>query len=460
VKIAPVNSIAVASAKAMMSRDPRLKMASMPPENIGPTNSEDFSKQQHLMQHFKLHIQSKLNNEQSSLLNDTTKGTSESEGASVNNKNFDNKRTKESIQKKEPIVITNTITTTTTTNTTTTNTIVSQRNSSNNLKDQFKSSSSKGSTTRSSSSASKTSSSSSSTISRKTSSKSRTKQSFSSSSNSSSPNKILKLEDNLSLSVDKRLLKRPKSRKIHSSSPVPVTAVSNGNGNNSSYRIPRRTVVQESLVATATSSSIIGKSAFLQSELDEEEQSGSLIISPPHHSTTGFKEMRLNARMRNYVRRNKEGSRSPEIIEDLKEIAIPDASKDEDLRAPIVNVNVAAAGAALDTSEFVVQRVRGRRVYILFREDMSDFFFFAGTTMLKDCCYIFCQKTALGIFEERFALFRNDCLLSLLNVLCIQCIWQKHLKNSYMKYVLLKNINSLKVYLICFKLNKLLLYLF
>lgn len=99
------------------------------------------------------------------------------------------------------------------------------------------------------------------------------------------------------------------------------------------------------------------------------------------------------------MRRNKEGSRSPEITDEAKkDVAMPDASKDEDLRAPIVSVNVAAAGpaAALDTSEFVVQRKERMENYTFFGKTQVVFFhcISGGTTLSTDralcswCCLI------------------------------------------------------------------------
>lgn len=94
------------------------------------------------------------------------------------------------------------------------------------------------------------------------------------------------------------------------------------------YRIPRRN--------DAKSSSSLNSSGGVT----EEEQSGSLIVSPPHPPT--FKEIRPNARQRNYVRRNKDGSLSPEHspasagnAQTATEPTLELSSKDEDLRAPL-----------------------------------------------------------------------------------------------------------------------------
>lgn len=94
------------------------------------------------------------------------------------------------------------------------------------------------------------------------------------------------------------------------------------------YRIPRRN--------DAKSSSSLNNSGGVT----EEEQSGSLIVSPPHPPT--FKEIRPNARQRNYVRRNKDDSLSPERspanagnTQIAAEPTLESSSKDEDLRAPL-----------------------------------------------------------------------------------------------------------------------------
>ncbi|XP_033212729.1 uncharacterized protein LOC117170223 isoform X2 [Belonocnema kinseyi] len=96
----------------------------------------------------------------------------------------------------------------------------------------------------------------------------------------------------------------------------------------SPYRIPRRNELKSN-----TSSSSSGG-------LTEEEQSGSLIVSPPHPPT--FKEIRPAARQRNYVRRNREGSPSPEPTaspapshQALSVTLLASSSKDEDLRASL-----------------------------------------------------------------------------------------------------------------------------
>ncbi|KAF7987800.1 hypothetical protein HCN44_003663 [Aphidius gifuensis] len=96
------------------------------------------------------------------------------------------------------------------------------------------------------------------------------------------------------------------------------------------YRIPRRT-------------SDHNKSSTLNinntGDLMEEEQSGSLIVSPPHPPT--FKAAGQNAKSRNYMRRNKDDNCSSDNMgnmgldgddDNLAEVA----SKDEDLRATLI----------------------------------------------------------------------------------------------------------------------------
>lgn len=117
--------------------------------------------------------------------------------------------------------------------------------------------------------------------------------------------------------------KKIKSRKRSPSSP---------------YRIPRRN-------DTKSNSSLSSSGG-----VTEEEQSGSLIVSPPHPPT--FKEIRPNARQRNYVRRNKDDSLSPERspvnsgnVQVTTEPTLESSSKDEDLRAtlPLPGTNTTVA---------------------------------------------------------------------------------------------------------------------
>ncbi|XP_066589743.1 pre-mRNA cleavage complex 2 protein Pcf11-like isoform X2 [Prorops nasuta] len=101
------------------------------------------------------------------------------------------------------------------------------------------------------------------------------------------------------------------------------------------YRIPRRS---ESKSNSNTSGG-----------LTEEEQSGSLIVSPPH--PPAFKEIRPNARQRNYVRRNKDDSLSPENSPSTASQAADQSfeafNKDEDLRATLPVPPISSAVAAL-----------------------------------------------------------------------------------------------------------------
>jgi len=105
------------------------------------------------------------------------------------------------------------------------------------------------------------------------------------------------------------------------------------------YRIPRR---NDSKSNSSLSSS---------GGVTEEEQSGSLIVSPPH--PPAFKEIRPNARQRNYVRRNKDDSLSPQHspanagnAQIAAEPTLESSSKDEDLRAPL-----SLSGTAVSASE-------------------------------------------------------------------------------------------------------------
>ncbi|EZA52087.1 Pre-mRNA cleavage complex 2 protein Pcf11 [Ooceraea biroi] len=102
------------------------------------------------------------------------------------------------------------------------------------------------------------------------------------------------------------------------------------------YRIPRR---NDSKSSSSLSSS---------GGVTEEEQSGSLIVSPPH--PPAFKEIRPNARQRNYVRRNKDDSLSPQHspasagnAQSAAEPTLESSSKDEDLRAPLSLPNTAVS---------------------------------------------------------------------------------------------------------------------
>ena len=167
---------------------------------------------------------------------------------------------------------------------------------------------------------------------RKLGSKSRSKQPH------SSPNKIPKIDRDASPDRSKS---REKENEVSSpssrTSPQSSSQLSKNRkkitksrkrSSSPSYRIPRRNEIKSN-----TNSSSSGG-------LTEEEQSGSLIVSPPHPPT--FKEIKPAARQRNYVRRNKEGSLSPESSaipaansQTLSETLLESSSKDEDLRATL-----------------------------------------------------------------------------------------------------------------------------
>jgi hypothetical protein len=96
----------------------------------------------------------------------------------------------------------------------------------------------------------------------------------------------------------------------------------------------------------------------------EEEQSGSLIVSPPH--PPAFKEIRPNARQRNYVRRNKDDSLSPQHspanagnVQIAAEPTLESSSKDEDLRAPL-----SLSGTAVSASEKSKLTIKVKYTYI------------------------------------------------------------------------------------------------
>lgn len=163
-------------------------------------------------------------------------------------------------------------------------------------------------------------------------------------SSSSSPTKLIKLDREASPVRSKSRDKEssdssPSSLRTspQSSSPLSKNRKKlSGKGRKTSpspYRIPRR-----NLNAKDVSTSIVSTGG-----LTEEEQSGSIIVSPPH--PPAFKDIRQNTRQRNYIRRNKDAQvSSPEQsgLVDESDSLIESASKDEDLRAalppPIVAV--------------------------------------------------------------------------------------------------------------------------
>ncbi|XP_011308584.1 uncharacterized protein [Fopius arisanus] len=174
---------------------------------------------------------------------------------------------------------------------------------------------------------------------RKLGNKSRLKQS------SSSPTKLIKLDRETSPDRSKSRDKEssdssPTSLRTSPQSSSPLSKnrkklSSKGRKRSPSpYRIPRR-----NLSAKEVSTSIGSTGG-----LTEEEQSGSLIVSPPH--PPAFKDIGQNTRQRNYIRRNKEGQgSSPEQsgLVDEGESLIESANKDEDLRAALPPPSVAAA---------------------------------------------------------------------------------------------------------------------
>ncbi|XP_043484064.1 uncharacterized protein LOC122512348 isoform X2 [Leptopilina heterotoma] len=179
---------------------------------------------------------------------------------------------------------------------------------------------------------------------RKLGSKSRSKQPH------SSPSKIQKIDNRDQSPV--RSKSREKENEDNSSSSSRASPQSSSQSSSKSrkktssksrkrspspYRIPRRNDIIKS---TGILNNSIGG-------LNEEEQSsGSLIVSPPHPPT--FKEIRPAARQRNYMRRNKDGSLSPEPSvtspttsnqqqqQPLSESLLDASTKDEDLRGSLL----------------------------------------------------------------------------------------------------------------------------
>ncbi|XP_014218936.1 uncharacterized protein LOC106647177 isoform X2 [Copidosoma floridanum] len=296
VRIAPASSIAVAAAKQIAGRDPRLKL----PATVSKESIEELAKQK-IMQH--LNKLQQQNNASLSLNNESVVM------ATINNKTVENQRVDGS-QKKDSAGSNSSLL------------------NNNVVKDSSKNSSAKSSSSRGRST-------------RKIGCKTRSK----TPSPSPSPTKSNKSDDNSPSPPEKRSKKSSKSRKARNPSPLlPSTASSNSNSSSSSYRIPKHSSALDAPGSNKSS---------LPTTPDDEEQSGSPPDSPPYDPAapiTSFKNLRSSTRHRNYIRRNKEGSRSPESgAEDAgKDVSLPDTSKDEDLRAPLgsVNVVVAAASAA------------------------------------------------------------------------------------------------------------------
>ncbi|XP_015603412.1 uncharacterized protein LOC107271676 isoform X2 [Cephus cinctus] len=406
-RIAPASSIAVASARPVVSRDPRLKSTAPVPElgtgNVDPrlrqgttgqkdsridgqtqpvpnmiTVLSDQLKQQLIS---KQAVTSTMNKPSSNFASSDTSTTNASSNSNANanltssstnnntnnnNKSFSGNANKDAVshrtsQKKDPRLSSNN-----SANLNSSSTKSGQGQSSagggsssalsgsgrgaggsgDSKSKDSKSSSSSLSSRGSSSSTNEKSSASSKSSHRKLGNKSRSKQP------QSSPSKMPKVERDFSPA-------RSKSREKDSGDSSPSVRTSpqssqtskNRKKNSKSrkrtpsppYRIPRR---NENKSISSLSNSV---------GLTEEEQSGSLIVSPPHPPT--FKEIRPNARQRNYVRRNKEGSHSPEpnapgtvqlTQTTISEPILDASSKDEDLRATIP---LAGAASAINVSE-------------------------------------------------------------------------------------------------------------
>ncbi|XP_043252988.1 uncharacterized protein LOC122397706 [Colletes gigas] len=376
-RIAPASSIAVASAKPV-SRDPRIKTTSaqdVPVPSVDPrqrisTSSQkdtrgegqtqlaantntvlsDQLKQQLLS---KQAVTSTINKSPTNLAGSDTATINASNNNNANtnlnnnnnNKNFSGNANKDAVshrtsQKKDPRLSSNSSGNLNSNSSKGSQSLSVGSNSSLTLSasnrgggsNDSKSKDTKGSNSRSfSSSTIEKSSTSSKSSHRKIGNKSRSKQP------QTSPNKIPKVDRDVSPVRSKSREKdsgdsSPSSR----TSPQSFQTSKNRKKNTKSrkrspsppYRIPRRN-------DTKSNSSLSSSGG-----VTEEEQSGSLIVSPPHPPT--FKEIRPNARQRNYVRRNKDGSLSPERspvntgnAQASAEPTLESSSKDEDLRATL-----------------------------------------------------------------------------------------------------------------------------
>ncbi|XP_050479654.1 uncharacterized protein LOC126868364 isoform X1 [Bombus huntii] len=381
-RIAPASSIAVASAKPV-SRDPRLKTTSaqdVPVSSVDPrqristptqkdsrgegqaqlaahTNTvlSDQLKQQLLS---KQAVTSTINKSPTNLAgSDTaTLNASNNNNANTNlnnnnnNKNFSGNANKDAVshrtsQKKDPRLSSNSSGNLNSNNSKGSQSLSVGSNSSLSASNRgggnndSKSKDSKSSNSRTSSSSAIDKSASSKSSHRKLGNKSRSKQP------QTSPCKIPKVDRDASPV-------RSKSREKDSGDSSPSSRTSPQSFQNSKnrkkntksrkrspsppYRIPRRNDAKSNLSLSNSSG------------VTEEEQSGSLIVSPPHPPT--FKEIRPNARQRNYVRRNKDGSLSPERspanagnVQTAVEPTLESSSKDEDLRATLPLPGAAAS---------------------------------------------------------------------------------------------------------------------
>lgn len=389
-RIAPASSIAVASAKPV-SRDPRLKTTSaqdVPVSSVDPrqristptqkdsrgegqaqlaahTNTvlSDQLKQQLLS---KQAVTSTINKSPTNLAgSDTaTLNASNNNNANTNlnnnnnNKNFSGNANKDAVshrtsQKKDPRLSSNSSGNLNSNNSKGSQSLSMGSNSSLSASNRgggnndSKSKDSKSSNSRTSSSSAIDKSASSKSSHRKLGNKSRSKQP------QTSPCKIPKVDRDASPV-------RSKSREKDSGDSSPSSRTSPQSFQNSKnrkkntksrkrspsppYRIPRRNDAKSNLSLSNSSG------------VTEEEQSGSLIVSPPHPPT--FKEIRPNARQRNYVRRNKDGSLSPERspanagnVQTAVEPTLESSSKDEGLRATLPLPG--AAASVLEKSELI-----------------------------------------------------------------------------------------------------------
>ncbi|XP_051175876.1 uncharacterized protein LOC127291029 isoform X2 [Leptopilina boulardi] len=383
-RIAPASSIAVASAKPV-SRDPRLKVATVEPEqqdiaHADPRLRPGNSNEEEICEEDKTQTTTPITStvlseqlEQQLILKQAVTSTDKKppsldDGSSMsnlivssnnnananlnnNNKNSSGNANKDAVshrksQKKEPRSSSNS----SSNNNSTVNSLkVMQSQSINNSSScsvlsasirggggsESKSKDSKSPSKRSSLTSDSASSFASSKSShRKVGSKSRSKQPH------SSPSKVQKIDrDQSPVRSKSREKENEDSSSSSRASPQSSSQSSKSRKKTSSksrkrspspYRIPRRNELKST---TSLSNSGGG--------LTEEEQSGSLIVSPPH--PPAFKEIRPAARQRNYIRRNKDGSLSPEPSATspasnqlLSESLLESSTKDEDLRASLL----------------------------------------------------------------------------------------------------------------------------
>ncbi|KOX70870.1 Pre-mRNA cleavage complex 2 protein Pcf11 [Melipona quadrifasciata] len=346
-RIAPASSIAVASAKPV-SRDPRLKTTSaqdVPVSSVDPRQRISTPTQKDSRGEGQAQLAANTN----TVLSDQLKQQlilKQAVTSTINNGNANKDAVSHrTSQKKDPRLSSNSSGNLNSNSSKGSQSLSVGNNSSLSASNRgggsndSKSKDSKNSNSRTSSSIIDKSSSSSKSSHRKIGNKSRSKQP------QTSPSKMLKVDRDASPV-------RSKSREKDSGDSSPSSRTSPQSFQNSKnrkkntksrkrspsppYRIPRRN--------DAKSNSSLSNS----SGVTEEEQSGSLIVSPPHPPT--FKEIRANARQRNYVRRNKDGSLSPERspanagnVQTTTEPTLESSSKDEDLRATLPLPGAAAS---------------------------------------------------------------------------------------------------------------------